>query len=181
MTHFESRERAEKQDRLAIDRIIAMDPEGLYRTVEDHGITMCGYIPAVVMLGRRRGRWAQRGRTSWRTLRRATSRATTRASSGTRASPSSSRMDFFFSTSTLSVMAAIGAAALAGYLVGRVRRARRGGTPRRAEFFRRSTFRGRWSTSEVVQGPRGGGGDGSGASGPRCPASWPSFRTFFET
>lgn len=50
MTHFESRERAEKQDRLAIDRIIAMDPEGLYRTVEDHGITMCGYIPAVVML-----------------------------------------------------------------------------------------------------------------------------------
>jgi hypothetical protein len=41
-------------------------------------------------------------------------------------------MDFFFSTSTLSVMAAIGAAALAGYLVGRVRRARRGGKPRPA-------------------------------------------------
>lgn len=50
MTHFESRERAEQQDRLAISRIVAMDPEGLYQTVEDHGITMCGYIPAVVML-----------------------------------------------------------------------------------------------------------------------------------
>jgi len=41
---------AERQDHLAIEKILAMDPEGLIRTVEDHGITMCGYGPVAAML-----------------------------------------------------------------------------------------------------------------------------------
>lgn len=41
---------AERQDRLAIEKILAMDPAGLIRTVEDHNITMCGYGPVAAML-----------------------------------------------------------------------------------------------------------------------------------
>jgi hypothetical protein len=41
---------AEKQDRLAIEQILALDPKGLVRTVEDHHITMCGYGPVAAML-----------------------------------------------------------------------------------------------------------------------------------
>jgi len=41
---------AERQDHLAIEKILAMDPAGLIRTVEDHDITMCGYGPVAAML-----------------------------------------------------------------------------------------------------------------------------------
>jgi AmmeMemoRadiSam system protein B len=41
---------AERQDRFAIEQILAMDPAGLVRTVEDHEITMCGYGPVAAML-----------------------------------------------------------------------------------------------------------------------------------
>jgi AmmeMemoRadiSam system protein B len=50
MTHFASREEARRQDRLALDRLEEMDPAGLYATVRDHQITMCGVVPAVVGL-----------------------------------------------------------------------------------------------------------------------------------
>jgi len=50
MTHYESHASASQKDRHAIDRILAMDPEGLHRTVEREGITMCGVHPATVML-----------------------------------------------------------------------------------------------------------------------------------
>jgi AmmeMemoRadiSam system protein B len=41
---------AEKQDILAIQSILALDPEGLIKTVEEHNITMCGYGPVAAML-----------------------------------------------------------------------------------------------------------------------------------
>lgn len=41
---------AEKQDKHAIEQILAMDPKGLVTTVEDHNITMCGYGPVAAML-----------------------------------------------------------------------------------------------------------------------------------
>jgi AmmeMemoRadiSam system protein B len=41
---------AEKQDALAIERILALDPKGLIQTVEGHNITMCGYGPVAAML-----------------------------------------------------------------------------------------------------------------------------------
>lgn len=43
-------EYAEKQDRLAIDQILKMDPEGLIDTVQKNNITMCGYGPVAAML-----------------------------------------------------------------------------------------------------------------------------------
>ncbi len=50
MSHYESAASAKKKDFKAIDRILALDAEGLYSTVKKHGITMCGFGPAVAML-----------------------------------------------------------------------------------------------------------------------------------
>lgn len=50
MSHFESRSRAAAKDRQAIERILALDPEGLYQTVVAQQISMCGMIPTVVTL-----------------------------------------------------------------------------------------------------------------------------------
>jgi AmmeMemoRadiSam system protein B len=50
MTHYESDASARKKDRNAIARILALDPEGLDRTVRSEHITMCGVIPAMTVL-----------------------------------------------------------------------------------------------------------------------------------
>lgn len=50
MTHYQSRAKAGAQDRLAIERVLALDPAGLYQTVADHRISMCGVIPTVIAL-----------------------------------------------------------------------------------------------------------------------------------
>ncbi|WP_310599414.1 AmmeMemoRadiSam system protein B [Desulfobulbus sp.] len=50
MTHYESRPQAAKKDRLAIERILALDPQGLYATVRGSGISMCGVIPTTLAL-----------------------------------------------------------------------------------------------------------------------------------
>lgn len=50
MTHYESRQAAGKKDRLALDRIQAMDPQGLYDTVVGNRISMCGIMPTTVVL-----------------------------------------------------------------------------------------------------------------------------------
>lgn len=50
MTHYESDATARKKDQKAISRILALDPEGLYKTVRSERITMCGVIPATVVL-----------------------------------------------------------------------------------------------------------------------------------
>jgi AmmeMemoRadiSam system protein B len=41
---------AEKQDKLAINKILEMNPEGLIETVLENNITMCGYGPIASML-----------------------------------------------------------------------------------------------------------------------------------
>jgi len=38
------------KDRKAIERILALDPRGLYDVVTNEEISMCGFGPAVVML-----------------------------------------------------------------------------------------------------------------------------------
>jgi AmmeMemoRadiSam system protein B len=43
-------EYAEKQDGLAIDKILSMDPEGLINTVHKKNISMCGYGPVAAMI-----------------------------------------------------------------------------------------------------------------------------------
>ena len=50
MTHYESAETAAAKDRLAIDRILALDPQGLYKTVLENDISMCGFAPTVSAL-----------------------------------------------------------------------------------------------------------------------------------
>jgi AmmeMemoRadiSam system protein B len=50
MSHYIPAGEAREKDRHAIDRVLALDPEGLYRTVRREGLTMCGVIPATVML-----------------------------------------------------------------------------------------------------------------------------------
>jgi MEMO1 family protein len=50
MSHFISHHQAEEKDKMAIDRILALDPEGLYRTVRSNNISMCGMLPMVLGL-----------------------------------------------------------------------------------------------------------------------------------
>jgi AmmeMemoRadiSam system protein B len=50
MNHYESQERTLVKDQRAIDCILALDPEGLYRTVHEEAISMCGIIPTTCML-----------------------------------------------------------------------------------------------------------------------------------
>lgn len=50
MSHYQPDKVARTKDKLAIDRILAVDPEGLYETVQEKRISMCGYLPVTVML-----------------------------------------------------------------------------------------------------------------------------------
>lgn len=50
MTHYESGDEARRKDHLALERVLALDPEGLYQTVAAHRISMCGALPTVIML-----------------------------------------------------------------------------------------------------------------------------------
>lgn len=49
-THYESQRSATVKNHRAIERVLALDPEGLIRTIEGEAITMCGYGPVVAML-----------------------------------------------------------------------------------------------------------------------------------
>lgn len=50
MTHYESGNVARKKDCLALEKVLALDPVGLYEVVHEHNISMCGVLPTVVML-----------------------------------------------------------------------------------------------------------------------------------
>jgi len=50
MTHYEPDDRARERDRAAIDAALTMDPRALYDTVHALEISMCGVIPATVVL-----------------------------------------------------------------------------------------------------------------------------------
>lgn len=50
MSHYLPDETARLVDQTALAPLLAFDPEGLYRTVVDHDISMCGFIPATAML-----------------------------------------------------------------------------------------------------------------------------------
>jgi len=50
MNHYESDAITREKDRRAMDRILALDPRGLYDAVRNVGITMCGYAATVAML-----------------------------------------------------------------------------------------------------------------------------------
>jgi AmmeMemoRadiSam system protein B len=50
MNHYESDQVTRLKDHKAIERILALDPIGLYDVVMNEDISMCGYGPAVAML-----------------------------------------------------------------------------------------------------------------------------------
>lgn len=50
LNHYESDAVSRRKDQKAIDRILALDPRGLYDTVRRERISMCGYGPGVAML-----------------------------------------------------------------------------------------------------------------------------------
>jgi hypothetical protein len=50
MNHYQSDAITRVQDEKAIVRILALDPRGLYDTVRNEGITMCGYAATAAML-----------------------------------------------------------------------------------------------------------------------------------
>ncbi len=50
MTHYEPGEVARQKDMRALDRVLDLDPQGLYQVVTEGQISMCGMIPTVVML-----------------------------------------------------------------------------------------------------------------------------------
>jgi AmmeMemoRadiSam system protein B len=50
MTHYESHESAKKKDKIAIDAILELDEKLLLEKVAEYDISMCGYIPTIIML-----------------------------------------------------------------------------------------------------------------------------------
>ncbi len=50
MTHYETADVARRKDNLALARILAFDPEGLLQVCRSERISMCGVVPAVIMM-----------------------------------------------------------------------------------------------------------------------------------
>ncbi len=50
MSHYEPQENAERKDKLAIDEILQLDPEGLLEVVRKEDISMCGSGPTATLL-----------------------------------------------------------------------------------------------------------------------------------
>jgi MEMO1 family protein len=50
MSHYVPAKVAAERDQLALDRMVALDPAGLYDVVDRNDISMCGFIPATIML-----------------------------------------------------------------------------------------------------------------------------------
>jgi MEMO1 family protein len=50
MNHYESDRLTRAKDEKAIEKILALDPRGLFEAVREHDISMCGFAAAVTML-----------------------------------------------------------------------------------------------------------------------------------
>ncbi|MBF0459338.1 MAG: AmmeMemoRadiSam system protein B [Nitrospirae bacterium] len=50
MSHYLPEPEARQKDKLALDMILSLDAGGLYNVVQREHITMCGYLPATIML-----------------------------------------------------------------------------------------------------------------------------------
>jgi hypothetical protein len=62
MSHYVPADVARARDQAAIERMVAVDPEGLHREVRERDISMCGYAPAVAGLEAARRGGAASGR-----------------------------------------------------------------------------------------------------------------------
>ena len=50
LNHYEDQEVTLTKDQAAIDQVLALDPESLWRVVDEKDISMCGFIPTTTML-----------------------------------------------------------------------------------------------------------------------------------
>lgn len=50
MNHFEDQQTTLHKDQLAIDKMLALDPEGLYQVCRQEHISMCGVVPTVIAM-----------------------------------------------------------------------------------------------------------------------------------
>lgn len=50
MNHYEDQARTLEKDRMAIERVSALDGDGLLTTCAEHGISMCGVVPTAVTI-----------------------------------------------------------------------------------------------------------------------------------
>jgi len=50
MNHYESHEETLAKDTHALEAVLALDDKGLWEAVRKHGISMCGYMPTIVMI-----------------------------------------------------------------------------------------------------------------------------------
>ncbi|MBL6975719.1 MAG: AmmeMemoRadiSam system protein B [Deltaproteobacteria bacterium] len=50
MNHHEPQKVATRKDRMALERVAGLDPKGLYQVVVDHHVSMCGFVPTVIMM-----------------------------------------------------------------------------------------------------------------------------------
>ncbi|MEA2490797.1 MAG: hypothetical protein QOH21_2589, partial [Acidobacteriota bacterium] len=50
LNHYQNQQETLRKDQLALDQVLALDPEQLWRTVEEADISMCGFIPTTAML-----------------------------------------------------------------------------------------------------------------------------------
>jgi hypothetical protein len=60
MNHYEPDSLTRQKDRKAIDKILALDPPGLYEVLRHDDISMCGYGPTIAMLTAAKDLGAQR-------------------------------------------------------------------------------------------------------------------------
>jgi AmmeMemoRadiSam system protein B len=50
LNHYEDQRETLRKDQLAIDQVVARNPRELWRVVDEHDISMCGFIPTTTML-----------------------------------------------------------------------------------------------------------------------------------
>lgn len=50
LNHYEDQETTLRKDGLAIDEVLRLDPRALWRVVDEHDVSMCGFLPTTAML-----------------------------------------------------------------------------------------------------------------------------------
>jgi AmmeMemoRadiSam system protein B len=50
LNHYEDQQSTLRKDQLAIDQVLARNPQELWRVVDEYDISMCGFIPTTTML-----------------------------------------------------------------------------------------------------------------------------------
>jgi AmmeMemoRadiSam system protein B len=62
LNHYEDQQTTLRKDQVAIDEVVELDPRGLWDAVDEHDVSMCGFIPTTVMLVAAKKRGATRAR-----------------------------------------------------------------------------------------------------------------------